>query len=67
MLKGVFYKLRRQIAQNVLSRLTAEYGFSKYSGDVVNRDATARNSPSGLSAGFSGHPCPEIAGYQAEY
>ena len=26
-------------------------------------DATARNSPSGLNAGFSGHPCPEIAGY----
>ncbi len=26
-------------------------------------DATARYSPSGLETGFSGHPCPEIAGY----
>ena len=27
-------------------------------------DATDANSPSGLSGVFSGHPCPEIAGYK---
>ncbi|MDE6747793.1 MAG: hypothetical protein K2K21_01825, partial [Lachnospiraceae bacterium] len=62
-----FYELGGQIAQNVLSCLTSEYGFSKYSDDAVKAYATARHSPSGLSAGFSGHPCPEIAEYPAEY
>ena len=67
MSKGAFYELRWQIAQNVPLRLTSEYGFSKYSDGVVETDATARHSPSGLTTGFSGHPCPEIAGYRTEY
>ena len=63
MSKGAFYELRWQIAQNVPLHLTSEYGFSKYSDDTMRTDATARHPPSGLIAGFSGHPCPEIAGY----
>ena len=39
----------------------SENGFSKYSGRDIPPDATARNSPSGLIAGFWGHPCPQIA------
>ena len=42
MSKGAFYKLRWQIVQNVPLRLTSEYGFSKYSGKVVN---AGRNRP----------------------
>ena len=42
-------------------------GFSKYSRISVRMNATARQSPSGLKSGFSGHPCPEIAGLEAEY
>ena len=34
---------------------------------TVETDASARYSQSGLNAGFSGHPCPEIARIFAEY
>ena len=30
-------------------------------------DAAARHSPSGLGTDFSGHLCPETAGYRAEH
>ncbi|MCM1283269.1 MAG: hypothetical protein NC242_06505 [Roseburia sp.] len=36
-------------------------GFSKSSVKDIFPDATARNSPSWLSAGFTGRPCPAIA------
>ncbi|MCM1106908.1 MAG: hypothetical protein NC355_08185 [Blautia sp.] len=36
-------------------------GFSKPSVKDIFLDATARNSPSWLSAGFTGRPCPAIA------
>lgn len=42
-------------------------GFSKYFGKAVAADANAQYSPSGLKLGFSGHPCPEIAVFQAKY
>ena len=38
----VIYRLRGQIAQNVLSRRAPSYGVSKYSGDVVK---DGRNRP----------------------
>ncbi|MDE7285197.1 MAG: hypothetical protein K2N85_16685 [Lachnospiraceae bacterium] len=38
----MFYRLRGQIAQNVHLSLASEYGFSKYSGDVV---VDGRNRP----------------------
>ena len=49
----------------MLSRVGLRHmDFLKYSGKVVETDATARYSPSGLGAGFSEHPCPEIAGVE---
>ena len=42
-------------------------GFSKYSDKILQQDATALYSPSWLGTGFCGHPCPQIAEYQAEY
>ena len=43
-------------------------GFSKYS-DIVDArtNATALYTPSRRDTGFCGHPCPQIAGYRADY
>ena len=43
------------------------HGFSGNSGEAEAADAVARHSPSGLGAGFMGHPCPITAGCCTEW
>ncbi len=41
--------------------LRREMDFLNVPGRFLYMDAAVHNSPSGLSADFSGHPCPETA------
>ena len=43
------------------------HGFSGNFGEAEAADAVARHSPSGLGAGFMGHPCPITAGCCTEW
>ncbi len=52
-----------QIAQIKAKQSASSYGFSKCFGKAMQTDATVQYSPSWLRLDFSGHPCPEIAGY----